>query len=38
MRFSELQISERTIGVAVAVNAIIGTPGIISRNFPKFLT
>jgi len=27
MRFSEVQMSWRTIGVAVAVNAKIGTPG-----------
>jgi len=37
MRFNELQISLRTIGVAVAVNAMIGTLGSMLRNFPKFL-
>lgn len=30
-------MSLRTIGVAVAVNANIGTLGNMSRNFPKFL-
>lgn len=38
MRFNESQISFLTIGVAVAVNAMIGTLGNRSRNFPKFLT
>lgn len=31
-------MSLRTIGVAVAVNAKIGTLGNKSRSFPKFLT
>lgn len=30
-------MSLRTIGVAVAVNAKIGTSGNMARNFPKFL-
>jgi len=37
MSFNEVQMSLRTIGVAVAVKAMIGTLGSILRIFPKFL-